>query len=355
MDANIECWLVNQAKLLITVKGVNTEIPFQAEAEISEQDLATICDLPENESADDDNSHTAGARNVDEDNEVTTEPPNENHSTTKSSVSIFLRDLDTLTSIATEIVENIELRMNYGMESRIILNLIHEIDPEEGVQAGTLVMNPPLGSIPGYPSAAGQEAGYNPLSHLGLAATTASVRGLGRAQSMSANSAPFNIVADDEVEEILLSDTKDVSVLTGGIRLPVHYNVQNQSISNINKLIEYAKQSQRVEYVYCLYRARVLKEEQLCIVATVTSSTSKTFKKSSAGSSASKFSTVGAKVAQQPAVSATQNLIFTMPLPSVVQLDTDLFSDFAANVMQSLKIEHDARTGINSLTMQSST
>lgn len=150
-------------------------------------------------------------------------------------------------------------------------------------------------------------------------------------------------------------DTKDVSVLTGGIRLPVHYNVQNQSISNINKLIEYAKQSQRVEYVYCLYRARVLKEEQLCIVATVTSSTSKTFKKSSAGSSASKFSAVGAKVAQQPAVSATQNLIFTMPLPSVVQLDTDLFSDFAANVVQSLKIEHDARTGINSLTMQSST
>jgi hypothetical protein len=149
-------------------------------------------------------------------------------------------------------------------------------------------------------------------------------------------------------------ESKDVSVLTGGIRLPVHYNVQNQSISNINKLIEYAKQSQRVEHVYCLYRARVLKEEQLCIVATVTSSTSKSFKKS-VGSGISKLAAAGAKLAQQPAVAPTQNLVFTMPLPSVVQLDTDLFADFAANVVQSLKIEHDARTGINTLMMQSST
>lgn len=90
----------------------------------------------------------------------------------------------------------------------------------------------------------------------------------------------------------------------------------------------------------------------------------KTFKRAatatSSGGSASSSSSgttggASSRDSQKPqlAVSPPQTLRFTMPLPSVVQLDPELFADFAANVVQSLKIEHDTRTGVNTLLMHS--
>lgn len=55
----------------------------------------------------------------------------------------------------------------------------------------------------------------------------------------------------------------------------------------------------------------------------------------------------------KPAVTMGQALKLSVPLPNVVQLDTDLVYDFALNVVQNLKIEHDARTGINVLVVNS--
>lgn len=253
MDASIECCLVNQETLLITVQGVNTEVPFQADAVISEQDLATICDLPATE--EDEAVETVRADNVD--------------AALAKPARMILRDLDALTSIATEIVENIELRMDYGSEPRIILNLIHEIDPEEGVQASALMMHPATGKG-GAAGASSMAGGASAAGGFGFAGGPASpgaqmVGGMPRTQSFAASATPFNVVADEDVEEILLSEKADVLVLTGGARLPLHFNVQNQSlaISNINKLIEYAKQQQRVEHVYVLYRAHVVNEEQV--------------------------------------------------------------------------------------------
>lgn len=97
-------------------------------------------------------------------------------------------------------------------------------------------------------------------------------------------------------------------------------------------------------------------------MATVTSSSVKTFKRtttssssggSSSGGSGGTTSGANSRDTQKPqlAVSPPQTLRFTMPLPSVVQLDPELFADFAANVVQSLKIEHDTRTGVNTLLM----
>lgn len=257
MDASIECCLINQETLLITVQGVNTEVPFTADAVISEQDLATICDLPATE--EDAEGHeaveTVRADNVD--------------AALAKPARMILRDLDALTSIATEIVENIELRMDYGSEPRIILNLIHEIDPEEGVQASALVMHPSAGKG-GVAGASAMAGGASAAGGFGFAGGPTSpgaqlMGGMPRTQSFAASATPFNIVADEDVEEILLTEKADVLVLTGGARLPLHFNVQNQSlaISNINKLIEYAKQQQRVEHVYVLYRAHVVNEEQV--------------------------------------------------------------------------------------------
>jgi hypothetical protein len=257
MDASIECCLINQETLLITVQGVNTEVPFQADAVISEQDLTTICDLPAAE--EDEAVETVRADNVD--------------AALAKPARMILRDLDAVTSIATEIVENIELRMDYGSEPRIILNLIHEIDPEEGVQASSMVMHPAAGKG-GAAGASSMAGGASAAGGFGFAGGPNSpgaqmVGGMPRTQSFAASATPFNIVADEDVEEILLSEKADVLVLTGGARLPLHFNVQNQSlaISNINKLIEYAKQQQRVEHVYVLYRAHVVNEEQVRAVS----------------------------------------------------------------------------------------
>lgn len=45
--------------------------------------------------------------------------------------------------------------------------------------------------------------------------------------------------------------------------MPVHVNVHAQSIANINKLIEFAKQQQRVEQVYALMKVHVVGDEQV--------------------------------------------------------------------------------------------
>lgn len=166
MDACIECFLLHQDSLVIVVESYHTEIPLRAEAEITRDDLNAICDLPADTSND----------------------PNSP------------LDLDILANIAQEIIENIELRMEYNDAPRILLNLIHEISAEEGVQSSFYGLGNNVGFAGLTGTSGGGGSGPNsplrPNQQLGASG-----------DSNTSNNAAFNVVHDEDVEAVLLPGT----------------------------------------------------------------------------------------------------------------------------------------------------
>jgi hypothetical protein len=53
--------------------------------------------------------------------------------------------------------------------------------------------------------------------------------------------------------------------------------------------------------------------------------------------------------AQRPAVPAGSTVTMMVSLPSIVQADPEMILSFAENLSQNLKVEHDSRSGENTL------
>lgn len=256
-------------------------------------------------------------------------------------------DMSMLTSIAQEIVENVELRVDFNEAPKIILNLLHENNP------------PTQPSSPhardGYNSAFGSTDPYD-INDVDLEAV------LLLQQSQA---------SEHEVEEILLPDLQNNSlILTTTTRIPVALtNVLSHgntgfSLASLNRVIDAAKQTAKVEYVMAMLQIRSLNGDQVSVhVMTVTSTKKMFIKRSPAPTNAiggGKGSNISNMLlahapshhqAQHAAVPANSHLTFTSSLPSVAQLDPELIVEFAENLAKNLRIDHDSKSGKNTLAL----
>lgn len=143
--------------------------------------------------------------------------------------------------------------------------------------------------------------------------------------------------SEEEVANLLLP-IPNPTVLCTGMRLKVTFQLLSvatgvTSLGGMLGGVGRIHQANKPEHLYTLIRV-VASDDALTINAFVVNSSEHFFKKGNRS---------------RPAIPSGTMLSLTTPIPSLLQADGENIISFAENLLQNVKIEHDCKTGENSL------
>jgi hypothetical protein len=146
------------------------------------------------------------------------------------------------------------------------------------------------------------------------------------------------LAPSSEQEALQLLLDKHATVLSAGQRLPVNFQVATGGTgslaANLSALSLAAKLHTKPEHVWALLKVTCTEEDLLHVSALLVTSSAQQFKKGSRA---------------RAAVMRGSLLSLSIAVPSLIQADPDLILSFAENLVKTLRIEHDCKTGDNLL------
>lgn len=299
LNAELQSWLVNGQVMVIFASTTEEFVHLEAEAEISLSDLAVIRGLPADYS--------------------------------------FESDRSFLQSIAKEIVNNVELKVEKGV-ARIVLNLVGESDID-------------------FENEPNEKSNQELLLNSSLSQSHASQEEIER---MLLEGIIIRMFLKCVITEFCMLDRSNLDLKQGSL-VPVVFNVSHalQAANSIHNVVELARKAKNVEHLHALIRITTTPDDQviqhfpymnthiltihltfqLLISMTFLSNSNMMFKKNLSST--------------RPAVTAGSRITMLAPLPSIVQADPDMIPVYAKNLFPSLRVEHDLKLGTNHITISS--